>query len=406
MEGTTHQTSGIDLRAFGAELATIRIEMARDIARKRLLICFLGFGFWTLIGLSFASQFYLSSLKAGRTISWLQAVAWSLGDWYVWALLSIPIVWIAQRFRIEGRSWKENVAIHIGASALLSIAYMLIRALIGQWQTHLSGNEATFLEAFKPLLLKTFHFNVLIYWVIVSVTHAVSYYRQFREREVQTAELEKNLTQAKLQTLQMQLNPHFLFNTLHAISALMHKDVDAADRMMTRLSELLRTTLESNQAHEIPLRQELSFLERYLEIEQTRFGSRLKVKMDIAPETFEALVPNLLLQPIVENAIQHGIEPRAKGGEVGISAKRVNDDLILQVRDNGAGLADDSRDGVGLSNTRSRLAQLYGKKHHFEMRNIDSGGLAVTASIPFHTAGSEASLVTSAAANSRKGEPA
>jgi LytS/YehU family sensor histidine kinase len=163
----------------------------------------------------------------------------------------------------------------------------------------------------------------------------------------------------------------------------MHKDVDAADRMMTRLSELLRTTLESDQAHEIPLRQELSFLERYLEIEQTRFGSRLKVQLDIAPETKDALVPNLLLQPIVENAIQHGIEPHAKGGAVVISAKRVDDELILQVRDNGAGLATDSQDGVGLSNTRSRLAQLYGKKHRLEMQNIDSGGLAVTATIPF-----------------------
>ena len=357
--------------------------MSRAIARKRLLICFLGFGFWTLIGISFASQFYVSSLKAGRSISWLQAVAWSLGDWYVWALLSIPIVWMAQRFRIEGRSWKRHVAIHIAASALASLTYMVLRALIGQWQTQLGGTPANFVDAFKPLLVKTFHFNVLIYWVIISVTHAVSYYRQFREREVQTAELEKNLTQAKLQTLQMQLNPHFLFNTLHAISALMHKDVDAADRMMTRLSELLRTTLESNQAHEIPLRQEVSFLERYLEIEQTRFGNRLKVQMDIAPETYDALVPNLLLQPIVENAIQHGIEPHAKGGKVGISARRQNDELILQVRDNGAGLAPNSEDGVGLSNTRSRLAQLYGKKHRLEFQNIDSGGLAVTASIPF-----------------------
>ena len=359
------------------------LEMSRGNARKRLLICFLGFGFWTLIGISFASQFYVSSLKAGRTISWLQALAWSLGDWYVWALLSAPIVWLAQRFRIEGRKWKQNVAIHIAASAIVSVSYMVVRALIGQWQSNLGGNPASFVEAFKPLLVKTFHFNVLIYWVIISVTHAVSYYRHFREREVQAAELEKNLTQAKLQTLQMQLNPHFLFNTLHSISALMHKDVDAADRMMTRLSELLRTTLESDQAHEIPLRQELSFLERYLEIEQTRFGSRLKVQLEIAPETKDALVPNLLLQPIVENAIQHGIEPHAKGGAVVISAKRVDDELILQVRDNGAGLATDSQDGVGLSNTRSRLAQLYGKKHRLEMQNIDSGGLAVTATIPF-----------------------
>lgn len=359
--------------------------MSSETWRRRLLICFLGFGFWTLIGISFASQFYVSSLKAGRPISWIQAVVWSLGDWYVWALLSIPVVWLVRRFRIEGRDWKLSVAIHAIASILASVAYVFLRAAIGEWQSYLSGSAASFADVFRPLLMKSFLLNLLIYWVIVSVTHAVSYYRQYREREVQTAELEKNLTQAKLQTLQMQLNPHFLFNTLHAISALMHKDVDAADRMMTRLSELLRTTLESDQAHEIPLRQELSFLERYLEIEQTRFGSRLKVQIEIAPEAFEALVPNLLLQPLVENAIQHGIEPRAKGGEVGISARRVNDELVLQVRDNGAGLTGDSQDGVGLSNTRARLAQLYGKKQRLEMRNIDLGGVAVTASIPFHT---------------------
>src|SRR6185369_5823230 len=188
--------------------------------------------------------------------------------------------------------------------AIVSVSYMVVRALIGQWQSNLGGNPASFVEAFKPLLVKTFHFNVLIYWVIISVTHAISYYRQFREREVQTAELERNLTQAKLQTLQMQLNPHFLFNTLHAISALMHKDVDAADRMMTRLSELLRYALESTEAQEVPLEQELAFLKRYLEIEQTRFGKRLEIDMRIDPETLPAYVPNLILQPIVENAIQ------------------------------------------------------------------------------------------------------
>src|SRR5258706_12009158 len=212
--------------------------MGREALRRKLLICFLGFAFWTLIGLSFASQWYVFNLKAGRPISWAQAVAASLGDWYVWGILSIPVIWLSGRFRIEGRGWKLSVAVHAAGSVIASVGYVVLRALIGQWQSSVSGNAATFGEVFGPLLLKSFLLNLLIYWVIVSVTHAVSYYRQYREREVQTAELEKNLTQAKLQTLQMQLNPHFLFNTLHGISALMHKDVDAADRMMTPLSGL------------------------------------------------------------------------------------------------------------------------------------------------------------------------
>src|SRR5207302_560053 len=145
-------------------------------------------------------------------------------------------------------------------------AYVVLRTWVGQWQSH-----AAFTDVFKPLLVKTWHFNLLIYWVIVAVSHAFDYYRKYRERELRALELEKRLAQAKLQALQMQLNPHFLFNTLHAISSLMHKEVEAADQMITRLSDLLRYALESTDAQEVPLRQELDFLERYLEIEQTRF---------------------------------------------------------------------------------------------------------------------------------------
>ena len=236
---------------------------------------------------------------------------------------------------------------------------------------------------FRSLLAKTFFFNVLIYWVIVCVGHALDYYRRFRQRERRTLELEKSLSQAKLHSLQMQLNPHFLFNTLHAISALMHRSVDDADRMIAQLSDLLRRALESGDEHEVPLRQELDFLERYLTIEQTRFGKRLTVRFEIAPETLDALVPNLLLQPIVENAIQHGIEPRAKNGEIAIAAKRQGDELILEVCDDGVGLPAAWKENVGVSNTRLRLAQLYPRRHRFELQNRPTGGVAVTAALPF-----------------------
>jgi two-component system, LytTR family, sensor kinase len=364
-------------------LPPLPMNSPHDQSRSRKW--FVGFLFWTLIGLSFASQFYLSSLKMGRPITWLQAIAWSLGDWYVWAVLSVPILGLARRFQLEGRVWKQHLVIHLCCSAIVALVYVTARAAIGVWQSQLAGAPMGFFGTFKPLLFKSFHFNLLVYWVIVSVSHAFDYYRQSRERALEASELERSLTQAKLHSLQMQLNPHFLFNTLHAISVLMHRDVDAADRMIMHLSELLRSALDHSETHEVTLRQELEFLRRYLEIEQTRFGDRLTVSMNVEPESLDALVPNLLLQPLVENAIQHGIEPHAKGGCIEISAKRVLNQLVLRVTDNGGGLTSNWTEGVGLGNTRSRLQQLYGNNHEFSLTNGTSGGVTVSATIPFRT---------------------
>jgi two-component system, LytTR family, sensor kinase len=340
----------------------------------------LGAGFWTLLGLSFAGQFYISASKAGLDVTWKDAVSSSLGDWYVFALLSIPVIYLARRFRFEGSHWGRSLAVHALASAMFSLAYMAVRGTVACWQSGLSLQEA-----FKNLLVKTWHFNLLIYWVIVVAGHAVEYYRKFREREMRALDLEKHLAQAKLQALQMQLNPHFLFNTLHSISSLMHRDVEAADRMIVRLSDLLRAALESSDTQEVELQHELEFLKRYLEIEQTRLGDRLTVKMDISPETLRARVPNLLLQPLVENAIKHGIEPRARSGRIELRAQRQNGSLALEVRDNGAGLPEGEpiEEGVGLSNTRARLRGLYGEAHRFDLRPAEGGGLLIQVTIPF-----------------------
>jgi two-component system, LytTR family, sensor kinase len=349
------------------------------VIKHRWGMWLLGFGFWTLLGLSFASQFYMSSAKAGLEVTWGLAVSYALGDWYVFALLSIPVIPLARRFRFEAGSRVGSLAAHVFASAVFSLAYMVLRAWVGQWQS-----TASFREAFMPLLVKTWHFNLLIYWVIVAVSQAFEYQQRYRERELRNAELEKRLAQAKLQALQMQLNPHFLFNTLHSISALMHKDVEAADRMVTRLGDLLRTALESTDTQEVTLRQELEFLERYLEIEQIRFGDRLTVKREIPPDTLDAQVPNLILQPLVENAIRHGIEPWSKPGRIELGAHRTGDRLTLEVSDNGAGLCSSEpvTEGVGLSNTRARLHGLYGEAHRFELRRGPEGGLLARLTIP------------------------
>jgi len=313
-------------------------------------------------------------------VTWRQAVSYALGDWYVFAALSIPVVWLARRFDFESGHRRRSLAVHLPASLAFSLAYMVLRAGVGRWQS-----DASFADAFQPLLVKTWHFNLLIYWVIVAVSFAFDYYRKYRERELRAVELEKRLAQAKLQALQMQLNPHFLFNSLHSISALMHQDAEAADRMMARLSDLLRAALEGSDTQEVSLREELEFLDRYLEIEQIRFGDRLTVKTEVAPGMLDAQVPNLILQPLVENAIRHGHRTARQAGCIELRVQRAADVLTVEVSDNGAGLRGDepAAEGVGLSNTRARLRTLYGEAHGFELCEAPGGGLLVRMMIPF-----------------------
>lgn len=350
--------------------------------RQLWLKVLLAGAFWTLLGLAFASQFYFSSARFGNPVSVGWAVAHSLADWYVFAGLSLPAIWLARRFPIETPHRARSAFVHLLSSVAFSFAYMVLRGAIATWQSP----NASFAQSFSFLLFKTWHLNLAVYWVIVAVSHAFNYARKFRERELRAAELEKRLTQARLQALQMQLNPHFLFNTLHAISSLMHKDVEAADRMLVQLGDLLRHALESTGTQEVTLREELDFLSRYAEIEQTRFGDRLKIDMDIPADTLEALVPNLILQPLLENAIRHGIEPHARGGRIHVSAQREGDSLRLEVRDNGGGLVNGKTvEGVGLSNTRARLQQLYSERQSFQLADATNGGVAVRVSLPFHT---------------------
>lgn len=360
-------------------------EPSRDVTRARRSIRLWPafFCLWTLIGLTFAGQFYISSSQFGRPIPWRQALIYSLTDWYVFACLSLVPIFLSKRLRLEGRKWKRNVGLHLLASIGFSIAYVIIRASLVYWQPDFGNPAQPYGNTVLALLLKTWHFNLLIYWVVLTVSHAVDFYQRYQDRATRTAELEKRLVEARLQALQIQLNPHFLFNTLHAISALMHQDVDAADRMITRLGELLRHALESTDQQEVPLSEELDFLKRYLEIEQTRFGDRIQIQLDIAPDTSELLVPNLILQPLVENAIQHGIEPNARPGKIVVHASRADETLTLRVSDSGAGDSPKPfKEGVGLSNTRSRLRQLYGERQTFVLEAGLNGGVRATITLP------------------------
>jgi two-component system LytT family sensor kinase len=243
---------------------------------------------------------------------------------------------------------------------------------------------------FSGRAISQFHQDLLIYGAIIGVSYAVSYYFRFREREFRASQLENQLVQAQLQTLKMQLQPHFLFNTLNGIAGLVRDSRNkAAVDMLAGLSDLLRYTLENAGKQEVPLKEELEFLELYLDIQQMRFSDRLKVEMRIEPEVLDALVPNLILQPLVENAIRHGISLRAAAGIVGVSAARDDGLLRIRIYDDGPGLKRDEVDGaatvegVGLSNTRARLAQLYGERQRFSLAERAGGGVEAVLVFPF-----------------------
>ncbi|HEY5552685.1 MAG TPA: histidine kinase [Opitutaceae bacterium] len=349
------------------------------------LLRFSGIGaFWTIVGLAFASQFYLSSTMLGRSVTWVQALSYSLGDWYVWAVLSVPILLLARRFPADGRHPWRTAAIHLAAALVFSLVYVALRAAVGLAHSRLIDEPVAFMEVFRPLLVKTFPFNLLIYGVIISASHAIDYYRKYHERTVHALELEKHLAEARLQALLRQLKPHFLFNTLNGIASLMHSDVDAADRMLVRLGELLRLTMSHPGQPLTRLADEIGFIDKYLEIERIRFRDRLSVSMDVEPGALDAEVPSLILQPLVENAIRHGIEPHARPGRIEIIAHRGAAGLELIVRDNGGGMPAGgfTREGIGIANTRERLRELYGDRHRFVIENRPEGGLLVKINLP------------------------
>ena len=356
----------------------------------RPLLRFAGIGaFWTLVGLAFASQFYLSSTLLGRSVSWGQAISYSLGDWYVYAILSWPSILLARRHPPEGAQPWRTAVIHLAAALVFSLAYVVLRSGVGLVHSHLIDEPVTFSEVFRPLLVRTFPYNLLIYGVIVTISHALDYYRKYHERTVHALELEKHLTEARLQSLLRQLKPHFLFNTLNGIASLMHTDVNAADKMLVRLSELLRLTMHHRGQPLTPLRDEIAFIEKYLEIERIRFRDRLVTEVRVAPDVLAAEVPSLIIQPLVENAIRHGVEPQARPGRVVVEARREPGHVVLIVRDNGGGVPPGgfTREGIGLANTRARLRELYGDRHRFELANAAGGGLEVRLILPAAEAG-------------------
>ena len=338
---------------------------------------------WFFLGVVFALQLYLSSMYFASPISWWQAFRWSVADWFLWGAFSLPIAWLSLSVPLSRRHWWESAVVHFTASLLVGILYIVVRAWIGQFQRWAEGQAVSFPSAFFPLVVKSFVVNVIIYWALVLGISGARYYRDLQVRNMRAADLEKRLSEARLLALQMQLNPHFLFNTLNAVSSLMRRDVDAADRMISRFSGLLRHALESTAQQVVRLEEEIEFLKTYLEMESMRFGDRLCLEFEIPADCHDALVPNLILQPLAENAIQYGIEPYAQRGTVTVTARQQESDLVLTVTNSGpAGIQAPVRDGIGLQNCRLRLEQLYGARQSLEAAPLSSGGFRVVMRFP------------------------
>jgi sensor histidine kinase YesM len=358
--------------------------------RKRWLWVLLLVGLWTFLALLSSVETYVSQMVWDKPISWALALRRSFKDWYSYGLLSVGIIWFCGKNRFEPGRTGRWVLVHFGAALVFSAIWMSMSSwLVAGERSVQTGQILSFGYLIRKMAVHYCVMNLIMYWLVVLGHLGWDYYQRLRERDMQTADLQRELVEARLDALRMQLNPHFLFNTLHAVSALIHDDPDSADRVIARLSELLRLSLDQTKPQEVPLHEELVFLDRYLEIEQTRFADRLRVEKQVSPEVESALVPYLILQPLVENAIRHGIEPREDQGSVIIGAQRSNGMLQLRITDNGAGLANQaegaSREGIGLSNTRSRLRHLYGENYRLELVSAAGGGLEARIDIPYRT---------------------
>jgi two-component system LytT family sensor kinase len=341
-----------------------------------------GFAAWTALALLATMQTALAFNMRGQPIEWPRLLAWRAIDWYSCALFVPPFLWLVRRWPLERATWPQRLPMYVGVTMLAAIAkYALLFSLQGVFM----GPARS--QSFGMVLAGNAISEMMIFWAVVGVLHAVEFYRRYREREALTLELRSQLSQSQLDVLRAQLHPHFLFNVLNAATVLVHRDPDAADAMLTRLGELLRHALRSDPRHEMSLREELELLDRYLDIMRTRFGDRLTIRRTVPTELESALVPTFVLQPLVENALEHGVDRVEGSGCVEIEAARDGDSLVLAVRDNGAGERVDAHTGlgIGLTNTRARLAALYGDAAALALRPRQGGGTEVVLRLPFRS---------------------
>lgn len=350
-------------------------------------------GVWAVLGLIWAGPIYLETHLESMGHSPVRIFGWGVLMWLVWAPLTPAMIWLARRFSLIDGAWKKSILVHLPAFLLMSIIHSAAATAIFisiRPFDEMGSRPAFFWPQFLARIPGSFGSDLLIYSGVIGIFYAFDYYRKYRERELVTTRLESQLAQAQLDTLRMQLHPHFLFNTLNSIVGLVRDNKNgAAVNMLVGLGDLLRHTLEHSNRHEVELREEINFIKLYLSIQEMRFSDRLQIEFDIDPETTKAMVPNLILQPLTENALRHGIGRSTESGVVGITSAAENGHLRLTVYDNGAGLPDNwqlaGSTGIGLANTSARLQQLYDDDHQFDIRNRDSGGVEVVILMPLRT---------------------
>jgi two-component system LytT family sensor kinase len=336
---------------------------------------------WTIVGLGyFASLVYPTGEAGSPTVGWGHLLVYSIGTAWIWALLTPVVLRLTRDASLAAGSRTRSALLYLAVAAGFFLASGILEWLLG-----MAMGMSTPKQFWVTLLSECVDTRLLAYLAIITLGWSARYFALYRTRHLHASDLETRLAKTHLQVLKMQLQPHFLFNTLNAIAELVHTDPDAADQMITRLGRLLRLSLDHAGYQVVPLRQEADFLRVYIEIEQVRFQDRLQIVWDLASETLEAAVPTLLWQPVLENAIRHGVTPLAGRGRIVIASRREGDDLVLEIRDNGRGLPPDDafREGVGLRNIRERVEQLYGRRARFNLFPALGGGTLAILRFPF-----------------------
>ena len=356
--------------------------MVEDSSAHRWKTWGLCFGFWTMLAVSYAASRVFGAISEGSPYSWPRSLAWYLLDFYLWMALTPLVSWLGRR---GAHGWRRFWILHIPCSIVVAALQGTVLLLVF-WLLCGPSPQSGITSAagfFHVEAVYKFHLSLLTYWLLLVVLRGMASQRSLRDERLRSSQLEAQLALSQLHALRMQLQPHFLFNTLNAISALALADPAQARLMIARLSDFLRLTLEDGHAQQVPLSREMQFLECYLGIQQVRFQDRLEVHMDIASDAVDAPVPSLILQPLVENALRHGLLAKTGSGHLHVSAQRDGDYLRLRVDDDGLGLPPTGHhEGIGLSNTRARLRALFGEAASMDLARMAGGGTRVELRLP------------------------
>lgn len=341
-------------------------------------------GVWTALALLSAVQSAIFLRSINETIKWGPILLARMGDWYTCAVFTPAYFWLVRRYPIDRGHWMVSIPVHLVTTSLFVVLkYILYREFM-QWVD--PDRPAQALGGHPGPQL---HLRSIAFWCLLGVVHAIVYYERYRDREVHAAQLQAQLAASQLESLSAQPHPHFLFNTLQGISTLMHRDPRGADTMLNRLSELLRRALHRGERQEVPLTEEMELLGYYVGIMQVRFGDRLIYESQVDSSMGDALVPHFILQPLVENALQHGVARRAGAGRVTVTGARRSGSLVLNIGNDGPapnpGQAP-APEGIGLGNTRLRLERLYGAAQSLTMSPIAGGGMMVELVLPYREA--------------------